>query len=267
MPAAKSLPVKLTESERADFWSRVATRPGMRECWEWTSTRQEADEGYGRLMLRKRYVLAHRVAYVIAYGVDPGRRLVLHACDNPICVNPRHLRLGTHDDNVADEVANAIMAEVHAASIGVPTRRQRRAFVRWELKRAVEKSDALPRRRGRPGFIADEQAQAIRFTFWNMGRNAADTARAHACDFGAVRRIVMRQGYAHLPSVEGEPDAAREQVVNIRVPANVATPRWRSRGRADRASAAHNSNVDPRTSCVTSNDDTSRSQSFARVAS
>jgi hypothetical protein len=245
MPRAKPMPLDLSDDEREDFWSRVATSASIRDCWEWFSTRQSPNDGYGRIVLRGRYVLAHRVSYVIAYGVDPGRRLVLHSCDNLICVNPRHLRLGVQADNGKDEAINALMAEVHAASTGAPSRRHRKSFARWALLRSAKEKPAQVeplRRRGRPGLLGDDQAQAIRYTFWNIARSVTVVSAAHACPIDVVRRVVARRGYRHLDPVVGEPDMAsvvtglpdqRGTAVNEEI------PRWRSRGRVARASAAH----------------------------
>jgi len=79
------------------FMSRVDTSG---DCWEWTAGRQEA--GYGYFDVAGHRYRAHRVAYELAVGPIPEGMFVCHRCDNPPCVRPSHLFLGSQLDNVAD---------------------------------------------------------------------------------------------------------------------------------------------------------------------
>lgn len=76
------------------FWER--TQAMASGCIEWTGPRDKG--GYGRMSEGK---LAHREAFALAKG-DPSGMLVCHSCDNPSCVNPDHLWLGTGKDNQSD---------------------------------------------------------------------------------------------------------------------------------------------------------------------
>lgn len=70
-------------------------------CWEWTGSRNE--DGYGVIQIAGSPTKAHRAAWVLSgRGPIPDGLLVMHACDNPPCCNPAHLRLGTVAENNAD---------------------------------------------------------------------------------------------------------------------------------------------------------------------
>lgn len=72
------------------------------DCWIWTSTR--CPKGYGHFQIGKIAAKAHRVSYEIFKGQFDRSLHILHSCDNPSCVNPDHLSLGTNADNVFDSM-------------------------------------------------------------------------------------------------------------------------------------------------------------------
>lgn len=81
------------------FWAKIDVK-GEDDCWLWTA-RLNVPDGYGFIAFNRTALLAHRIAYELAYG-DPGELFVLHKCDVRVCCNPKHLFLGTLLDNNRD---------------------------------------------------------------------------------------------------------------------------------------------------------------------
>lgn len=82
------------------FWEKVDKRTED-ECWEWKGSVNHST-GYGAFGFNSKNTGAHRVSWIIANGEIPNGMCVMHKCDNRICVNPKHLSLGTQDDNAKD---------------------------------------------------------------------------------------------------------------------------------------------------------------------
>lgn len=89
---------KLSIEER--FWSKVAITTDINLCWEWQAAFD--NNGYGRIKDNRVNKKAHRISWELTYGEIPEGLLVLHSCDNRKCCNPKHLFLGTNDDNMKD---------------------------------------------------------------------------------------------------------------------------------------------------------------------
>lgn len=126
-----------------NFWRKV-NKVAPDDCWLWTAS--DKGNGYGQFGVAGRIDFAHRVSWKIHNGDIPAGMCVLHRCDNPRCVNPSHLFLGTKADNVADMIAkgrqargNRTGARVHPETVARGERSGAAKLTERDIRRIKER--------------------------------------------------------------------------------------------------------------------------------
>ena len=162
--------MSMTGSDVERFWRKVRKSNG---CWEWQAARFTAGHGAFRLRPhdgKQRLARAHRIAWELTHGAIPDGRVVCHRCDNPPCVRPDHLFLGTQAENLADMRAKG----------------------------------RLGKNRGRPG-EQHSQARLTRSDVVEMrrlrreGASFASLARRFGVGRATANRAVRGESWAHVP--------------------------------------------------------------------
>jgi hypothetical protein len=157
------------------FWPKV-DRSG--ECWVWTASKMP--DGYGQIGVEgHRPKRAHRVSWELHFGPIPPGMLVLHRCDNPPCVRPDHLFLGTSRDNTLDMVGKR-----RHGSQRYPER----------LPSGVNHWRHRPDRQR----LTDDQVKSIRTRYAAGGVSLVALAREYHVSEASIRMIVKRKSYRHL---------------------------------------------------------------------
>jgi hypothetical protein len=153
-------------SKPADFWSQVEK---AESCWLWRGRTNR--DGYGEFSHDGDRSMAHRYAWEQMGLVIPAGGILLHTCDVPACVNPAHLRVGTHQDNQVDKVQKGRQAKGEASGAAILTSEDVR-----EIRQAY-------RRQSRPGA---------------SDGNVGDLSQRYGVTRGAIWSVVQRRVWSHV---------------------------------------------------------------------
>jgi hypothetical protein len=147
------------------FWNQVDKSGG---CWTWKG--RKSRKGHGRFAfpseIKWRFVSAHRYSYFLYYGDFDPYLLVCHRCDNPPCVRPDHLFLGTHSDNMQDALKKG---------------RRRVGSDHWSSK------------------LDEDSVREIRELYAGKLSSQSELARRFGVGRTTISRIIRRKMWSHLP--------------------------------------------------------------------
>lgn len=223
------------ESDINRFWNNVDFPKNRDLCWNWNGFVQNEKKPYGVFSLRgkkynvKKTYTASRFAYFLHYNIDPLELCVLHKCDNPQCVNPNHLFLGTNDDNIKDKVQKGRQAKNECWNKGKETK-----FRLWDNKNCkATKEDFLEMKsiyeqnkmsvnelaekfkiskravskgiRALGGIVPEvhsilqkETVLEIRYKYENTNISYAKLAKAYGININTVNQILRRKTWKHI---------------------------------------------------------------------
>lgn len=155
------------------FWNRaVVTEAG---CWEWQRAR--VSKGYGSYRVGDRSTTAHRHAFELTFGPIPKGMQVCHKCDNPPCINPAHLFLGTNQENQLDSMAKGRRDHLMGSSLPTATCSRCGKETRWQASTRPRKFCSRECQRATIRKIDPSLRQSIREAILSGDTTQAETAR------------------------------------------------------------------------------------------
>jgi len=150
----------VTQKDTERFLEKVDK---LDDCWEWAASKCR---GYGQFRIGEKMRRAHRISWIIHNGKIPIGMFVCHRCDNPACVNPAHLFLGTQKDNIQDAL-----------------KKGRMAITKGEFNGQSKLTEA--------------QVLSIRREYAE-GKTISELARKYKAGWTTIHRVVTRETWRHI---------------------------------------------------------------------
>lgn len=177
----KHAPQDFTEEELIRFWWFVFKTP---TCWLWEGTRTST--GYGTITVCGKQMYTHRVSQILHFGAIPEGKFVLHDCpagDQPACLNPAHLWLGTALENTLDALSKGRL-DPQAQTL------KRFWATEWMNRRGVN----VPCHK-----LTEAQVIEIRRLHREEGLGHKRLHKLFPVSYGVIQRILNRTTWKHLP--------------------------------------------------------------------
>lgn len=186
--------VVLNDKEFKRYWSKVQISNDS--CWVWNGTRLSF--GHGHFWFRGKLILTHRLSWLIHRGPIPDGLCICHKCDNPPCVNPDHLFIGTKGDNTRDMEMKGRSNHPSGDANGARTKPETRA--RGENNGSVIHPESRPRGiENTSTKLTEEMVIEIRALYSSGFTNKCALGRRFGVTEANIRSIVTRVTWRHVP--------------------------------------------------------------------
>lgn len=185
--------INLNQKNIDTFWSKVVTGK-TDDCWLWSGSRDA--QQYGDIRIGKKLMRAHRVSWTIRNGQIPNGIFVLHRCDNPSCVNPSHLFLGTIQDNHADMCKKGRIASGDNHGLRIHPERaatglRNGAHTKPEQRRHGESHGMA--------IVTDEIVLAMRSLRSNQNLSYTKIGKQFSLSKASAREAIIGKTWTHIP--------------------------------------------------------------------
>ena len=183
---------ELTIKDLQKLWQNIRIGT-FDECFIWLKNTDI--DGYGRITLKRKSYRVTRVIYKAMWNIDPGVLMVLHSCDNPICCNPLHLRLGTAADNAKDRDLRNRTAKGSRSGAKTHPEKWKRGDSHWthqnpeRVAKGSENGFAL---------LTEEMVKAIRQERANLKTSYKELAKKYGVSYSTISCIIRKISWKHV---------------------------------------------------------------------